>query len=140
MLVLGTVLLLAWFVLSQIKSKINVSYDYCFVNGELRISRVYNVNKRKSLAVIGCEEIVKLGDVDSASFERLKADVTIKMAICTPNVAPMDEKFFLYVLVNRGEKTLFVLECRENLLMNILKFVRRGTLAEDYVMQEKKTK
>ena len=37
-------------------------------------------------------------------------------------------------------KKLFVLECREELLMHIMKFAKRGTLESDYVMQEKKQK
>ena len=37
-------------------------------------------------------------------------------------------------------KKLYVLECREELLVNILKFVKRSTLEHDYVAQEKKQK
>lgn len=33
---------------------------------------------------------------------------------------------------------MYILECREELLINILKFVKRGILESDYVMQEKK--
>lgn len=45
----------------------------------------------------------------------------------------------MYILTagNAG-KRLYILECREELLINILKFVKRGTLESDYVAQEKK--
>ena len=139
-LALGTLFLLLWFTFWVIKAKINISYDYCFINGELRISRIYNVNKRKLLVVIDCAEILQIGDADNSSFERLKADPTTSFIVCTPNMAPQGDKFFMYVLCNRGGKELYVLECRENMLMNILKFAKRGVLETDYVMQEKKNK
>ena len=52
----------AWFMLRMWKMRINVSYDYAFVSGELRISKVINVNKRKLVARIDCEDIIQFGD------------------------------------------------------------------------------
>ena len=118
--------------------RFNVSYDYCFVTGELRISKVYNVNRRKVVARIDCEDMIQVGDADNASYERFKADPTIKEVVCTPNVEPAEGKFFMYVLANYNGRMLFVLECRENLLMNIMKFAKRSVLESDYVMQERK--
>ena len=40
---------LLWFFLFSLKKRINVSYDYTFVSGELRIAKVFNINKRKFL-------------------------------------------------------------------------------------------
>ena len=45
----------------------------------------------------------------------------------------------MYILVGESaEKRLYLLECREELLANILKFVKRSTLESEYVSQEKK--
>lgn len=137
---LGLVCLLTCFLFAKIKTRFNVSYDYCFVAGELRISKVYNVNRRKPVARIDCNDMIQVGDVDNPSYDRFKADPTVKEVICTPNVEPADGKFFMYVLANYNGKKLFVLECRENLLMNIMKFAKRGVLESDYVMQERKQK
>ena len=41
-----------WFLLRKWKSGVNVSFDYIFVSGELRISKVINVNRRKLVAKI----------------------------------------------------------------------------------------
>ncbi|MBO5240788.1 MAG: hypothetical protein J6B56_05160 [Clostridia bacterium] len=136
--VLGASCLLTWFLFSRIKMRFNVSYDYCFVTGELRISKVYNVNRRKVVARIDCEDMIQVGDADNSSYERFKADPTIKEVVCTPNVEPAEGKFFMYVLANYNGRMLFVLECRENLLMNIMKFAKRSVLESDYVMQERK--
>lgn len=134
----GGFFLLFWFFLFKMKSRFNVSYDYCFVSGELRISKVFNINKRKLLTRFDAMEILQIGDVDNSSYERLKSDPSTKEVICTPNVEAMDGKFFMYILVNDNGKKLYVLECRELLLMNIMKFAKRNVLESDYVMQERK--
>lgn len=130
---IGFGVLFGWF-----KKRFNVSYDYCFVSGELRISKVINVNKRKLVARFETEDMLQLGDVDSSSFERLKSDPTTKTVICTSNDEAGEGKFFLYILANYNGKKLFVLECREELLVNIMKMAKRGVLDRDYVSQEKK--
>lgn len=127
-----------WFVLFKIKNRFNVSYDYTFVSGELRIVKVFNVNKRKLVSKIQAEDIIQLGDVDNTSFDNLRADPNTKMVFCSANDEPTSDKFFMYILANDDGKKLYVLECREVLLMHILRFVKRTTLESDYVSQEKK--
>ena len=129
-----------FFLFCRLKNRSNVSYDYCFVSGELRISKVFNVNRRKLFARIDCQDMIQIGDVDNSSYERLHSDPMVKELICTPNIVAGEGKFFMYVYANLDGKKLFVLECRELMLMNILKFVKRTVLESDYVMQEKKQK
>ena len=38
-----------WFLFRKWKMRYNLSYDYAFVSGELRIAKVFNINKRKLL-------------------------------------------------------------------------------------------
>ena len=128
----------AWFLMRRWKMRINISYDYSFVSGELRISKVINVNKRKLVARIDCEDMIQFGDVDNPSFDRFRNDPNVKTVICTSNDDAAEGKFFMYVLADYNGRKLFVLECRELLLMNILKFAKRNKLESDYVMQEKK--
>ena len=127
-----------WFVLFKFKNRFNVSYDYTFVSGELRIAKVINVNKRKLVVRIQAEDIIQLGDVDNTAFDGLRADPNTKTVFCTSNDEAEEGKFFMYILVSDNGKKLYILECRELLLMHILKFVKRTTLESDYVSQEKK--
>ncbi len=120
------------------KQKFNVSYDYSFVSGELRISKVINVNKRKVVAKIDSEDMLQIGDTDNPAFERLKSDPATKTVVCTSNNEAVEGKFFMYILANYNGKKLFVLECREELLVHILKFVKRSVLESEYISQEKK--
>lgn len=128
-----------WLACFLMKRKINVSFDYTFVSGELRISKVFNVNRRKFLYRIDAESIQKMGDADSPSFDRVISDPSVKKIVCSPNAEPSGGKFFLYIVTSEsGGRRVYILECREELLINILKFVKRGILESDYVMQEKK--
>ena len=137
---LSVISFLTCFFFSKLKARFNVNYDYCFVTGELRISKVFNVNRRKLVARIDCEDMIQVGDMDNPSYDRFKADPTVKEVVCTPNSKPAEGKFFMYVLASYNGKTLFLLECRENLLMNIMKFAKRSVLESDYVMQDRKQK
>lgn len=127
-----------WFVFRKIKMRFNVSYDYAFVSGELRIARVFNVNKRRLVVKMDCADMIQIGDVDNPSFERLSTDPNTKTVFCTSNVTAREDKFFMYILTQDNGRKLYVLECREDLLVNILKFVKRSVLESDYVSQEKK--
>ena len=40
--------------------------------------------------------------------------------------------------VDNGVKKLYVLECRETMLVNMMQFLRRDVLADDYISQAKK--
>ncbi len=127
-----------WFVLFKLKSRFNVNYDYSFVSGELRIARVINTSRRKLVARIQAEDIIQLGDVDNTAFEGLRADPNTKTVFCTSNIEATEGKFFMYILASDNGKKLYVLECREELLLNMMKFVKRSVLESDYVPQEKK--
>ena len=132
---LGTALTLYF-----VKRRLNISYDYVFVSGELRISKVFNINRRKLLYRIDCENILQLGDVDNTSFERLSGDPNVKRIVCTSNAVPAEGKFLMYIHCAESDgRKLYLLECREELLIQILRFVKRGTLESDYVPQEKKS-
>jgi hypothetical protein len=106
----------------------------------LRISKVINTNKRKLVARIATENIIQVGDVDAPSYDRFKADPNIKSVICTSNDEAAEGKFFMYVLADADGRKLFVLECREELLINLMHVTKRTALDRDYVSQEKKKK
>lgn len=120
------------FYLTRLKRLYNVSYDYAFVSGELRITKVFNVNKRKLVATLDCKDIIQIGKVDSPSYERYAAAPDTAVVYCTSNKEPAADKAFIYILAAYNGKKLFVLECRELLVAHMLKFVKRSVLATDY--------
>ena len=136
--VLAVWMFLFAFAFYRLKLRLNVSYDYSFVSGELRISKVINVSRRKLVAKIDAEDMIQIGDLNNASFDRLKSDPMTKTVLCTSNDEADKGKFFMYILANHDGKKLFVLECREELLAHILRFVKRSVLESDYIAQEKR--
>ena len=86
---------LVWIMLYMLKKRVNISYDYTFVSGELRIAKVFNINRRKLVVRIDAAEILQLGDVDNESYDRLRADPGIKQEVVTPNEEPSEGKFFM---------------------------------------------
>ena len=121
------------------KKRFNISYDYACVYGELRISKVFNQRKRKLIVRIDPASVVQVGDIESPSFDRLCKHPGLKQTICTPNDRPANGKFFMYLYVQQeGTKKLFLLECREALLLNLMQYLRRDILDREYVPQDKK--
>ena len=133
----GTFFLLLFFYFSYAKSLCNVSYDYVFVTGELRISKVFNVNRRKLVALVESGEMLSIGRVESDSYERLNADPSVKEVVCTPNKEKSEGKDFIYVLSTHNGKTMYIIECRELLVANMMKFVKRTVLASDYTSSKR---
>lgn len=126
-------------VLRMVKRRFNVSFDYLCVSGELRISKVFNVKKRKFICRLDASQIIQLGDIENPSYERFRKMPGVKEVVCTPNMTAGRDKFFMYIFAHHeGTKKIFLLECREGLLINLMQYLRRDVLDRDYVPQAKK--
>ncbi len=110
---------LFWF----IKRRFNVSYDYTFVEDELRVTKVYNGKSRKYLTTITADNILKIGWADKPSFaDTVRGVQGQKAKYLTPNKMPAEEKEFIYLLVSGPlQKVLYVIECRRDLLEYLVK-------------------
>lgn len=110
-----------------------VSYDYTFVSGELRIGKVFHGRKRKPLYAVGSDRLILMGRYDSATYRKSKASPDVKEDILTPNPQPGEGKEFFYILaVTNAGKRLLVLECRIELLSNILRWTRKNILESEF--------
>ena len=55
----------------------------------------------------------------------------VKTVILTSNVTPDENKDFYYMVVNKdGEKKMYVIECTETFIVNVLKFSKRTVVDE----------
>ncbi len=115
--------------LSRMKLRYNVSYDYIFVEDELRVSKVFNGKKRKFLLTMKKDGILKVGLCERDSFERTLSGETKKPTFLTPNDTPREGKMMIYIVYSDSVgKTVYVLECREQLLEHIVATVGRNKL------------
>lgn len=113
-----------------------LSYDYTFVSGELRISKVLHNRKRKLLYRLSDDKLIMIGRVDSETYKKLKAAPDSKEEILTPNFEAEEGKEFFYIqaATNAGKRIL-VFECRPQLISTILRYTRRNILESEFNRQ-----
>ena len=111
-----------FFLFRHFKRKKNVSYDYTFVADEVRITKVFNGKSRKYQRTLAASQMLKIGYVERDSFRRTLEGVRDKKAVyLTPNREPAEGKMFIYILYSSSiEKTLYVMECRQQMLEYIV--------------------
>ena len=110
-----------------------LSYDYTFVSGELRISKVLHNRKRKLLYRLTDDKLIMVGRVDSETYKKLKASPDSKEDILTPNSEAAEDREFFYIqaATNAGKRIL-IFECRPQLISSILRYTRRNILESDF--------
>ncbi len=118
--------LICWF----LKNRFNISYDYTFVEDEIRITKVFNGRKRKFLTTLKSDRIMQIGWVDSDAYQNALRGLGGKKIIrCTPNKQPAEGKEMIYIVQSTTlGKDLYVLECRRQLLENIVFTAGRNKL------------
>ena len=114
------------------RRRFNVSFDYLFVQDELRITKVFNGKKRKHIVTLAADHILQIGYCEGTTFERTYAGFKgEKPQVMTPNREPQEGKDFIHIVYSsQSGKTLYILECRKELLEHLVlaagrnKFVR----------------
>ena len=120
-------------IFGKIKNRFCVEYDYTFVSGSIRFSKVIKNNKRKFIVKFECSDIEKIGKIGSETFEKYYSMPGVSKCILTGNSTAMEGKDFYYIVVNvEGDKRIYIVECTETLLINILKFTSKRILEEDF--------
>ena len=110
-----------------------LSYDYTFVSGELRISKVIHYRRRKLQYRFSTDRIIKIGRVGSESYKKLKFTPDIKEILLTPNTeAEEDKEFFYFQAQTEAGKRLLILECRQQLVMQIVRYMRKNILESEF--------
>ena len=119
--------------LGRIKDKFYVDYDYTFITGSIRFSRVIKNVKRKKVLFFETNNIEKIGRYGSNTFSRYDAMPDKKKIYLTSNSEPAEGKAFYYMVVNvNGQKYLLILECSDVFLVNILKFTGKLVFEDDF--------
>lgn len=137
--ILFVVIPLVYFIFSGIifgkfKNGARVDYDYTIVSGTVRFSKVMNDVKRKHIASFDCSAIERIGKYGSDTFSRYSAMPNKKLDVLTSNFKTADAGSLYYIVANvSGVKYVFVLECTERFISNILAFVNRTVIEEGFL-------
>lgn len=112
----------------KFKNRYNVSYDYIFVEDELRVSRVFNGVRRKFYKRFNADMILKMGKCANDSFHQVTAGMGKKQIIyLTSNREPAEGKEFFYMLYSSTtEKSVYILECKTQLIEYVVRAAGRN--------------
>ena len=117
--------------LGRFKDRFYVDYDYTFITGTIRFSKVIKNIKRKHIVSFETSDIEKIGKYGSETFNRYSLMPGIKSVVLTSNSIADEKKEFYYIVANvNGEKKIYILECTETFIVNVLKFSKRSVLDE----------
>lgn len=121
-------------VIGRFKDKFYVDYDYTFVTGSIRFSRVIKNVKRKKVLVFDTANIDKIGRYGSDVFNRYESMPGIKKLVLTMNNEPQEGKDFYYLVANvGGQKYLLILECTELFISHIIRFSSRTVIEDGFL-------
>ncbi len=117
---------------SQLKNRFYAEYDYTFVTGSVRISKVIKNTKRRLLLVFDTVIIEKMGKYGSNTYLKYQSMPGINKLMLTSNDKAAEGKTLYYLVINDDVKKLLVLECTEIFMVNILKFSNKSIVEEDF--------
>ncbi len=119
--------------LGRVKNSMFVDYDYTYVSGSIRISKVIRRIKRKNLLKFETSDIVQMGKYGSDTYEKIAKTPGVKKIILTSNQTPSEGNDFFYLQVNNeGTNKLLVFDCSEKFMATILRYSNKTILEKDY--------
>lgn len=118
----------------KMKNKYCLDYDYVFISGSVRLSKVINNVKRRNLYKFETYNIEKIGKFGSDTFNSYDKQPNVKTVVLTSNPTPAEGKSFFYLAVNGVDqkKLILVLECTDLFIKNIMKFAKSYILEKDF--------
>lgn len=119
--------------LGRIKNTMFVDYDYTYVSGSIRISKVIRRIKRKNILKFETSDIVQMGKYGSETYLKIEKMPGVKKMILTGNQTPSEGNDFFYLQVNtEGVNKLLVFDCSEKFMATILRYSNKTILEKDY--------
>lgn len=116
----------------KIKNKRYSEYDYTFVTGSIRFSKVVKEIKRYGIAMFDTTSIINVGRKESRSYEKYKEMTDVKVYNLCANETPSENCEFFYIYtIFEGNRTIFLLDCTEKFIAHILQFTRKEIFERD---------
>jgi len=128
------ILLVVAIVCGKYKNTLYVEYDYTFISGTIKVSKIIKNSKRKSVISFDTYNIEKIGNYDSLLYKKYELMPGINKKILTHNSSPLDNKNLYYIVANvNSQKYLLVFECTQQFIFNIIKFSKKTVLEERFL-------
>ena len=116
-----------------IKNKFYTEYDYSVLTGAIRFSKVIKQTKRKPIISIPAENIERIGNFQSETYQKYAKIPKITKKVLSPNAIAAEGKAFYYIVANMPNgKYLFVIECSKEFISAIMLYCKRHVLEENF--------
>ena len=120
-------------VLGKVKNNMYVDYDYTFVTGSVRVSKVIRRIKRKNVIKFETSDIQQLGKYGSETYDKLEKTPGMKRIVLTSNQSPSEGCDFYYLHVcTEGTNKLLIFDCSEKFMATILRYSNKNILEKDF--------
>lgn len=129
-----TIFLVMGIIINKLKDRLLVEYDYTFVTGSIRFSKVFNNVKRKNIISFDCTEIEKIGRYNSPVCNKYFLLDSVKKFFLTSNDEPAEDKGRFYIVTSKNtQKYIFILECTNEFLIHILRSTKSHAIEEGII-------
>lgn len=129
----AVILLMLALSFGMLKNKFCVEYDYSFISGTIRVSKIIANLKRKNIYDFEFRKIEQIGYYDSETYNKYKKSPGVKCVYLTSNRTPMENKDFYYLAVNlKDGKKLMLIECTKSFIMAIVRFTGMTVLERGF--------
>ncbi|MBR2614111.1 MAG: hypothetical protein IKC71_00750 [Clostridia bacterium] len=117
----------------KLANKQYIDYDYCFNSGHMIVSKIYKNSKRVSVIQFNTINVYQIGKVDSETYKRETSMPNVKVIKATFNEEPSEDKGFYYIAFTQdAKKIVLVLDCTEQMILNVYKFSSKLVLERDF--------
>lgn len=123
------VFVLSLVIIRFIQKSLFSSFDCAFVDGSIRLDRVFN-NKRSRLLSFDCKNILSLGGVVGENYNKYVNDKSVKKINLTANTLSKKD-FCIYLQIN-NKSYLIIMKYDEIFLSNIIRIIGGRIIEKSY--------
>ena len=118
--------------ITRYKRKLFVDYDYTFISGTIRISKIIKEIKRYDIVSFETTSIEKIGKINSDTYNTYLKSTNITKKVLTSNNKAEEGKGFFYIVANNNGKSIYIIETTPEFISNVLQYTTRLVLEEGF--------
>lgn len=115
------IIALVWFLISRL----NVEYEYLYVNGDLDIDKIMNKSKRKRIFSTNVEEMELLAPADSPRLDQFRNARVINLSS-----GRADARLYAMVVSNSGQMAKLIFEPNDTIIEGLFMLAPRKVVRQ----------
>ena len=115
------VIAMVWFLISRL----NVEYEYLYVNGDLDIDKIMNKSKRKRVFSTNVKEMELFAPVNSERLEQFKNSKVINLSS-----GRADARLYAMIVANNGQTAKLIFEPNDTIIEGLFMLAPRKVVRQ----------